>query len=140
MTATNELPILPTEEPQDTPQSPEAVFTIWGTAVRVKPAFLVNLAGLWGLLAWLAGRGHPERPWPLRLLIGLLSTTAMMVADLGHAMAHTISARYAGAPMDEILDFGGHAAHPVLRQRRAAARAPPARPGWTDLQYRGIGH
>ena len=71
--------------------------------MRVKPAILVNLAGLWGLLAWLAGRGHPERPWSLRLLIGLLSTIAMMVADLGHAVAHTISARYAGAPMDEIL-------------------------------------
>jgi hypothetical protein len=28
---------------------------------------------------------------------------ALMVADLGHAMAHTVSARYAGAPMDEIL-------------------------------------
>jgi hypothetical protein len=103
MTATNEPSTLPTGEPQHTPQPPEAVFTVWGTAVRVKPAFLANLIGLWGLLTWLAGRGHPERPWPLRLLVGLLSMTALMVADLGHAMAHTISARYAGAPMDEIL-------------------------------------
>jgi hypothetical protein len=71
--------------------------------VRVKPAILANLVGLWGLLAWLAGRGHPERPWSLRILAGLLSTVALMVADLGHAMAHIISARYAGAPMDEIL-------------------------------------
>jgi hypothetical protein len=37
------------------------------------------------------------------MLVGLLSTLVMMVADLGHAMAHIFSARYAGAPMDEIL-------------------------------------
>ena len=103
MIATDEQPTLPTSAPQDTPQPPEAVFTVWGTAVRVKPTFLANLLGLWGFLAWLAGRSHPERPWPLRLLVGLLSMTVLMVADLGHAMAHTISARYAGAPMDEIL-------------------------------------
>ena len=81
----------------------EAAFTVWGTAIRVKPAVLANLAGLWGLAAWLAGRGHPERPWSVRILVGLLSTVAMMVADFGHAMAHIASARYAGAPMDEIL-------------------------------------
>ena len=81
----------------------EAVFTVWGTAIRVKPAVLANLLGLWGLAAWLAGRGHPERPWSVRILVGLLSTVAMMVADFGHAMAHIVSARYAGAPMDEIL-------------------------------------
>ena len=103
MTASNEPSTLPVGEPQHTPRPPEAVFTVWGTAVRVKPAILANLIGLWGLAAWLAGRGHPERPWPLRILVGLLATTAMMVADLGHAMAHIISARYAGAPMDEIL-------------------------------------
>lgn len=103
MAATKEPPSLPTGESQNTQRQAEAVFTVWGTAVRVKPAILANMAGLWGLLAWLAGRGHPERPWPLRLLVGLLATIAMMVADLGHAMAHIISARYAGAPMDEIL-------------------------------------
>ena len=81
----------------------EAVFTVWGTAIRVKSAVLANLAGLWGLAAWLAGRNHPERSWPLRLLVGLFATIAMMVADFGHAMAHIVSARYAGAPMDEIL-------------------------------------
>jgi len=81
----------------------EAVFTVWHTAIRVKPAVLANLAGLWGLAAWLAGRGHPGRPWPVRIVVGLLSTVAMMAADFGHAMAHIASARYAGAPMDEIL-------------------------------------
>jgi hypothetical protein len=81
----------------------EAVFTVWGTAIRVKPAVLANLVGLWGFLAWFAGRGRPDRPWSVRILVGLLSTVAMMVADFGHAMAHIVSARHAGAPMDEIL-------------------------------------
>jgi hypothetical protein len=88
---------------EPSPQSYEAVFTIWDTAIRVRPAILAYLFGLWGLQAWFAGRGHPERPWPVRVLVGLLSTVAMMAADLGHAMAHIVSARYAGAPMDEIL-------------------------------------
>jgi len=79
------------------------VFTVWGTAIRIKPAVLANLLGLWGLAAWLSGRGHPERPWFVRILLGLLATMAMMIADFGHAMAHIASARHAGAPMDEIL-------------------------------------
>jgi hypothetical protein len=87
----------------NTRRQAEGVFTIWDTRVRVRPAIPANLIGLWGILAWLAGRGHPERPWPARILVGLLSTAAMMFADLGHAMAHIFSARYAGAPMDEIL-------------------------------------
>lgn len=79
------------------------LFTVWGTPVKVKPIILANLLGLWGLLSWLAGRGRSERPWPVRLLAGALSTAVLMAADVGHAMAHIVSARYAGAPMDEIL-------------------------------------
>jgi hypothetical protein len=93
----------PAAESQDARRKGEAVFVVWGTVIRVKPAILANLLGLWGLAAWLAGRGHPERSRPICILMGLLSTVAMMVADLGHAMAHIVSARYAGAPMDEIL-------------------------------------
>jgi hypothetical protein len=103
MPTTRESPTHATGESQNTQRQAEAVFTVWGTAVRVKPAILANLTGLWGLLAWLAGRGHPERPWPLRIVVGLISTMTLMVADLGHAMAHIVSARYTGAPMDEIL-------------------------------------
>lgn len=82
---------------------PPTLFTVWGTPIKVKPAILANLLGLWGLLSWLAGRGRPERPWPVRLLAGALSTVALLAADIGHAMAHIVSARYAGAPMDEIV-------------------------------------
>jgi hypothetical protein len=81
----------------------KTLFTVWGTPVKVKPAFWANVVGLWGLLSWLSGRGKPERPWPLRFLIGLLSMLAVLAADVGHAMAHIVSARFARAPMDEIL-------------------------------------
>jgi hypothetical protein len=79
------------------------LFTVWGTPIKVKPILAANLLGLWGLLSWLAGRGRPERPWPLRLVVGALATLALLVADVGHAMAHIVSAHFAGAPMDEIL-------------------------------------
>jgi hypothetical protein len=79
------------------------LFTVWGTPVKVKPVILANVLGLWGLLSWLAGRDRTEWPWPVRLLVGALSTVALLAADIGHAMAHIVSARYAGAPMDEIV-------------------------------------
>jgi hypothetical protein len=82
---------------------PTTLFTVWGTPVKAKPIFLANLLGLWGFTSWLAGRRKPERPWPVRLLIGALSTLTLMAADLGHAMAHIVSAQVANAPMDEIL-------------------------------------
>lgn len=88
---------------KDTP----IAFSVWGTPVKVNPAILANLLGLWGLLSWLAGRHRPERPWFLRVVIGFLSTVALLIADLGHAMAHIISARHAGAPMDEIQISAG---------------------------------
>lgn len=88
---------------QDTP----TLFTIWGTPIKANPIVLANLLGLWGLTSWLAGRRQPGRPWTVRLLIGFLSTLALMAADFGHAIAHIVSARYAGAPMDEIQISAG---------------------------------
>jgi hypothetical protein len=79
------------------------LFTVWDTPVKVKPVVLVSQLGLWGLLSWMAGRRRPARSWPARLLVGALSMIPLLIADLGHAMAHIVSARYAGAPMDAIL-------------------------------------
>lgn len=83
------------------------LFTAGGTPVKVHPGVLANLAGLWGVLAWRAGRRQPERPWLLRLGIGLLETLVLLSADVGHAMAHIVSARFAGGPMDEIAISSG---------------------------------
>lgn len=62
---------------------------------------------LTSFLAWIAGLHKPERSWLQRLGIGLLAMPLALAADIGHAMAHTISARLAGAPMAEILLSAG---------------------------------
>ena len=62
---------------------------------------------LTGLLAWLAGRRHPGWRWGQRIGAALLASPLAMFADVGHAMAHTVSARMAGAPMDEIFLSSG---------------------------------
>ncbi len=92
MTTTNEVPTL---------------FTVWNTPVKVKPAVLGNLLIGWVALSWLAGQQLPQSSWAVRLLVGALSLAALLVADFGHALAHIVSARYAGAPMDEILISAG---------------------------------
>lgn len=76
--------------------------TVNGTPIKVKPAVSINLLALWATATWLAGRKRPERSWPARLAVGVLSATALASADFGHAISHTVSARWAGAPMDEI--------------------------------------
>ena len=46
---------------------------------------------------------HPERGFWQGLLIGLVTALLLLVAEYGHPLAHIFSARFAGAPMDEIL-------------------------------------
>jgi len=79
------------------------LFTVWNTPIKVKPGVLGNLLVGWIALSWLAGQQLPESSWAARLLVGALSLAALLAADFGHALAHIVSARYAGAPMDEIL-------------------------------------
>jgi hypothetical protein len=78
-----------------------------GTTVVAKPDFWPAPILLTLLLAWVAGLRKPERSWLQRFAIGLLAMLFASFADIGHAMAHTISARLAGAPMDEILLSSG---------------------------------
>ncbi len=75
---------------------------VLGTPLKVEPPVLILLAAAAGLLAWRSGAGRPDRPWTLHLLQGAGSLLALVVADFGHAIAHIPSARWAGAPMDEI--------------------------------------
>ncbi|MEO8084164.1 MAG: hypothetical protein ABI780_10100, partial [Ardenticatenales bacterium] len=72
------------------------------TPVRMTPQVLLLVAALWaGTTAW-GLYWHPQRGfWPA-VLIGFVTTVLLTLADFGHALAHIFSARYAGAPMDEI--------------------------------------
>ena len=88
-------------------QDSQALFAINDTPVYVKPAILGNVIGLLALFTWLAARRHPTWPWPKRLLSAVSAAAAALSADVGHAAAHTVSARRAGAPMDYILLWQG---------------------------------
>jgi hypothetical protein len=79
------------------------LFRFNGVPVKVQPAFWPLPFLVTGVLAWIAGLRRPERSWLQRLAVGLVALPVALAADVGHAMAHTISARLAGAPMDEIL-------------------------------------
>ena len=88
--------------------SPEnALFRFNGVPVVVKPAFWPIPILLFSFLTWMAGRRRPQLSWLQRLGVGLLAMPVALVADVGHALAHTVSARMAGAPMDEVLLYAG---------------------------------
>jgi hypothetical protein len=82
-------------------------FNVLDTPMVVQSSVLFNLAGLCAILTWLTGRWRPSRPLWVRLLISILGLVALLWADLGHALAHTLSARWAGAPTDEIQVSAG---------------------------------
>jgi hypothetical protein len=79
---------------------------IFETPVRIKPTVLPLLLLGWAGVTWLGIYWHPRRSVWQGLLIGFLSFLLLMFADFGHALAHIFSARYAKAPMDEILIAG----------------------------------
>ncbi len=76
---------------------------ISGTPVKIKFVVLPILLVLWGGITWLGLFWHPGRRFGPGLLIGLVSTLLLAFADFGHPLAHIFSARYAGAPLDEII-------------------------------------
>ena len=76
---------------------------IFGTPVKVKAAVCLLFVALWGGVTWWGLYWHPERGFWQAVLIGFVTTILLLVVDFGHALAHIFSARYAGAPIDEIL-------------------------------------
>lgn len=80
---------------------------IFGTPVKVKGTVLVPIVALWGIVTWLGFSWHPERGFWQGVLIGFVTVLLLLPADFGHALAHIFSARYAGAPVDEIQISAG---------------------------------
>ncbi|MCB0199080.1 MAG: hypothetical protein KDI03_03330 [Anaerolineae bacterium] len=91
-------------------QSATVTLEVFDIKLTIEPGFWGTLAALWAVMTWMAGRGHSERSFLARLCIGFVAVIVMIPADLAHAFAHTISARRAGAPMDEIV-LGMHMPH-----------------------------
>jgi hypothetical protein len=94
------------QEPSSLPTGTE-LYRFNGVPVLAQPDFWPAPILLTGVLTWVAGQRKPERSWLQRLGVALLAMPVALFADIGHAMAHTISARLAGAPMDEILLSSG---------------------------------
>ncbi|MEZ4680991.1 MAG: hypothetical protein R2932_42945 [Caldilineaceae bacterium] len=69
-----------------------ALFHFNGVPVVVKPAFWPIPMLLFGFLSWIAGRRRPHLSWRQRLSVALLAMPVALVADVGHALAHTVSA------------------------------------------------
>ncbi len=67
---------------------------------------VIIIAAVWGGVTWLQLHWHPERGFWQGLLIGFVTTLLLLVVEFGHDLAHIFSARYAGAPMDEIVISG----------------------------------
>lgn len=77
---------------------------IFGTQVKAKKMILlIIVAAVWASVTWVQFHWHPERGFWQGLLIGLVTTLFLLIVEFGHDLAHIVSARYAGAPMDEIL-------------------------------------
>jgi hypothetical protein len=81
--------------------------TVFKTQVRIRPVILINVLGLWALATWVGLYRDPQRGLLLGLVVGFIAAFLLLVADIGHAVAHIFSARYAGAPMDLILLSAG---------------------------------
>lgn len=80
----------------------EQVPHILGVSLEISPGFITNLVALWTGMSWYMGVKHPHWDSFKRIFGGALSALALIAADVGHAFAHTFSARAAGAPMDQI--------------------------------------
>lgn len=88
-------------------QSAPKLAVLWGVPVKVRTITYINWMILWGFLSWYTNHTHPERTWWVNIMVGFLASLMLLIADWGHAFAHILSARYARAPMDEIVISGG---------------------------------
>ena len=80
---------------------------IFGTRVTMARRVFVELGVLWVALTWWGRHTHPGPGIWHGSLVGLATLMVLAPVDLGHALAHIFSARYAGAPMDEVRLSGG---------------------------------
>ena len=79
------------------------LFVFNGTPVKARPGFWLMILGLWALLTWLGSWRWSGQSLAAYALVGGVGVLLALLADVGHACAHTISARLANAPMDVIL-------------------------------------
>ena len=77
---------------------------VFGTPVVVKGRTWWPFTELvvWAVMAWLAGRGRPDRAGWQRVGIGALTTAVILGSEWCHNFAHAAAARLVGKPMDAL--------------------------------------
>ncbi len=78
------------------------LFTFNRVPVKAQPLLWPMLLLVWVGLILLRRRLRPEQSPARTVWVGTLWTFLLLPVDFGHALAHTVSARWAGAPMDEV--------------------------------------
>ena len=78
--------------------------SVFGTPAVAKGRTWLPLTqvAVWLVMAWHAGRGHPDRSWGKRLGTGALTTAAILGSEWCHNLAHAAAARLVGKPMDAL--------------------------------------
>jgi hypothetical protein len=80
---------------------------LFNTPIKIKLVVLVNVIALWAVTSLIGRYFHPERDLLVSIIIGFFAMLLLLIADIGHAIGHILSARRSGAPMDEILVSSG---------------------------------
>jgi Zn-dependent protease len=80
------------------------VGSVFGTPVVVKDWtwFPLTELAVWAIMAWFAGREHPDRSWSKRLGIGALTMSTILGSEWCHNLAHAAAARFVGKSMDAL--------------------------------------
>lgn len=79
------------------------VFIFNDATVKVRKSFILAPLALWVGISWISSKYLPQSSIFRRSLTGFAGMLIALSADIGHALAHTFSAKVAKAPMDEIL-------------------------------------
>lgn len=77
---------------------------LFGTPIIVKGLTWLPFTQLvvWGILAWAAGRDHPERSWVARLGVASLTMPVILGSEWAHNLAHAAAAQLVNKPMDAL--------------------------------------
>ena len=80
------------------------VASVFSTPVVVKGHTWLPLTqvAVWLIMAWHAGRDHPDRSWGKRLITGALTMAAILGSEWCHNLTHAAAARLVGKPMDAL--------------------------------------
>jgi hypothetical protein len=77
---------------------------VFGTPLKVVGSTWLPLTelGVWGIMAWVAGKRRPERSFWQRAGIGSLTMSVLLGSEWCHNLAHAAAARIIKKPMDAI--------------------------------------